>query len=203
MPSFASFCARFSVARLVWQYTIPLCPARFRRNSRSRSYGRCFASIRYVRFGRLKLATYTPGSRNPSCWTMSARTRSVAVAVSAISGVSGNRSRSSASCRYSGRKSCPQSLMQCASSIANIATFHEASRARNCACISRSGATYSSRNSPRSRPAITCCACAHGSVEFSIATAIPCRRSESTWSFISAISGDTTTVSPGRTSAGS
>ena len=76
---------------------------------------------------------------------MSARTRSVAVAVSAISGTSGKRRRSSLSWRYSGRKSWPQSLMQCASSIAIIATFQRAMRARNPGIISRSGATYSSR----------------------------------------------------------
>jgi hypothetical protein len=49
---------------------------------------------------------------------MSRRTRAVAVAVKACRLTPGNRSRIAPSCRYSGRKSCPHWLMQCASSIA-------------------------------------------------------------------------------------
>ena len=48
---------------------------------------------------------------------MSSRTRAVAVAVKACRLARGKRSRSTASCRYSGRKSCPQWLMQWASSM--------------------------------------------------------------------------------------
>ena len=59
---------------------------------------------------------------------MSSRTRSVAVAVSAMIGTSGKCLRSFASWRYSGRKSWPHSLMQCASSIAICATFQFSAR---------------------------------------------------------------------------
>ena len=72
---------------------------------------------------------------------MSARTRSVAVAVNAIIGVSGKRPRSSAICRYSGRKSWPHSLMQCASSIAINPGRHSLKRSSISGSISRSGAT--------------------------------------------------------------
>ena len=48
--------------------------------------------------------------------------------------------RSSASWRYSGRKSCPHSLMQCASSTASRFTPHRCKSDRNPDSISRSGA---------------------------------------------------------------
>ena len=72
---------------------------------------------------------------------MSRRTRSVAVAVSAMIGTSGNSARSLASWRYSGRKSWPHSLMQCASSIAICAMFQPWTFSMNDSSISRSGAT--------------------------------------------------------------
>ena len=49
---------------------------------------------------------------------MSSRTRVVAVAVKACIDTCGQAARSAPSCRYSGRKSWPQWLMQCASSMA-------------------------------------------------------------------------------------
>jgi len=54
-------------------------------------------------------------------------------------------------------------------------------------CTARSTAAAS----PQARP------------ELSAAARTPAWRSASTWSFISAISGDTTTPTPGRSSAGS
>jgi hypothetical protein len=89
----------------------------------------------------LKLATYDFGERSRSVAAMSARTRSVAVAERAMIGASGNSSRSSASLRYSGRKSCPHSLMQCASSTATARTSNPASDARNPGARSLCGAT--------------------------------------------------------------
>ena len=50
-----------------------------------------FGSTLYRRFGRSKLATNLAGSRSSSCFSMSSRTCSVAVAVSAINGVSSFR----------------------------------------------------------------------------------------------------------------
>ena len=52
---------------------------------------------------------------------------------------------------------------------------------------------------PRKRARDSCAA----SDEFKNVAATPPARSASTWSFINAMSGETTTVSPGRVSAGS
>ena len=71
-----------------------------------------------MRFGRSNDPTSTSGSRRRSSATMSRRTRSVAVAVKACSETAGKSSRSRPSRRYSGLKSCPHWLMQCASSMA-------------------------------------------------------------------------------------
>ena len=74
---------------------------------------------------------------------MSVRTRGVAVAVNAWMAASGKASRRTASCRYSGRKSCPHWLMQWASSMAKNATPARLSNPRQVGSTSRSGATYS------------------------------------------------------------
>ena len=58
----------------------------------------------------------------------------------AIMGVFGKSSRNWASCRYSGRKSCPHSLMQWASSTAIRLGFHFCRSLRNPESMSRSGA---------------------------------------------------------------
>ena len=79
-------------------------------------------------------------SASRRCSRMSARTRSVAVAVRAIIGVFGKRSRRFTSCRYSGRKSWPHSLMQCASSMAKAATSICSRKERKEGVIRRSGA---------------------------------------------------------------
>ncbi len=82
---------------------------------------------------------------------MSRRTRSVAVAVNAWSDTDGNSSRSRPSCRYSGRKSWPHWLMQCASSIAMKRRRACCSMRRSAWLPSptmRSGDTYSSRQRP-------------------------------------------------------
>src|SRR6478752_5142378 len=68
------------------------------------------AATWYLRFGRLKLARKTEGSRSSSCFKISSRTRSVAVAVRASTEMSGMSCRTSLRRRYSGRKSWPQSL---------------------------------------------------------------------------------------------
>ena len=66
----------------------------------------------------------------------------------------------------------------------------------------RSGATYSSFRSPRTARAIRSEICADDSVLLTKAAVMPRATSASTWSFISEMSGDTTTVSPGSSSAG-
>ena len=89
---------------------------------------------------------------------MSRRTRAVAVAVKAWRLTPPNCSRSRPSWRYSGRKSCPHWLMQCASSMAMKLTLHCASMERKPSLpspASRSGETYSRRYRPSRRPAAT------------------------------------------------
>ena len=133
---------------------------------------------------------------------MSCRTRSVAVAVRAIIGTDGKSGRSWASWRYSGRKSWPHSLMQWASSTARRFTFQRRKSSRKPESMSRSGATYSRRYwpvwSPRSRARDS----PGARDEFKNVAGTPPACKASTWSFISAIKGETTTVSPGRAMAG-
>jgi hypothetical protein len=68
------------------------------------------------RFGRKNEPLKPSGFFIPSCRMMSPVTRRVAVAVSANTGISPSCSFNPASFRYDGLKSCPQWLMQCASS---------------------------------------------------------------------------------------
>src|SRR5207248_4929903 len=88
------------------------------------------------------------GRRRPSSSIISLRTSSVAVAVSAIVGGSPSILRTSPSRAYSGRKSCPQVLMQCASSTASNFGFNFASRPTKFGCQNRSGATYNNPCQP-------------------------------------------------------
>jgi hypothetical protein len=134
---------------------------------------------------------------------MSAWTRWVAVAVNAASGTPGNSWRSWRSSRYSGRKSWPHSEMQCASSTAKKASFVRFKRSRKLAMTRRSGATYSSFTSPRATAACRRRLSAGSSEEFTNVAATPSASSRSTWSFMSAISGETTTAMPSVSRAGS
>ena len=83
---------------------------------------------------------------------MSACTRGVAVAVNACTLDPGNRSFSEPSCRYSGRKSCPQWLMQWASSTAKARTSMRRTTSMNEGVTSRSGETKTSRKHRVPRP---------------------------------------------------
>jgi hypothetical protein len=104
------------------------------------------------------------------------------------------------SARYSGRKSWPHWLTQCASSMANRLSSPRSCRrvelARKRGVVSRSGAAYSSVMSPRSRRFSTALASSKLRVELRKAASTPASCSAPTWSCISAISGDTTTVTP-------
>ncbi|MOA13388.1 hypothetical protein D3C78_1334370 [compost metagenome] len=135
-------------------------------------------------------------------WTISSRVRMSAVAVSAMRGTCGNSSASWPSCRYSGRKSWPHCDTQWASSMANNEISRSRRKSSMRGCTRRSGARYSIFTSPRRRrPARSRC-CSGVSVEFSAAAGTPSSSSVATWSSISAISGETTTVKPGRSSPG-
>ena len=79
---------------------------------------------------------------------MSAATAGVAVAVNAKTGLMPSSLATCASRRYSGRKLCPHSEMQWASSTAIIATVVRDSRPTNCSLVSRSGAMYSRLSVP-------------------------------------------------------
>ena len=100
-------------------------------------------------FGRSKELTNCRASSSARRSTISRRVGASAVAVSAMRGTSGQRSCSSVSWRYSGRKSWPHCETQCASSMANSAMRARSSSDRNRGVSSRSGATYSRSSSPR------------------------------------------------------
>ena len=153
--------------------------------------------------GRSKPETNTRPPSRRSFSTISSRVRSSAVAVQASRGTPAKRSASTASCRYSGRKSCPHWETQWASSIATSdrPPVARASRSRVRSCNSRSGATYSRSSSPRATCASTRrMSSTQGGVEERRAHAQ--QRRAATWSCISAMSGETTTPRPGRSRAG-
>ena len=111
-----------------------------------------------ARFGRRKSPRIDAGIRSSSALAISASTRGVAVAVSAIIGAfasPGRRAARRAACTP-GRKSWPHWLTQCASSIAIIAMRARPSRRLKPSSTARSGETYSSASSPRiSRPIVS------------------------------------------------
>src|SRR6185312_353518 len=152
--------------------------------------------------GRSKLEMNIRASRRCKRSTISLRVLASAVAVSAIRGTSGNRSASTARRMYSGRKSCPHWDTQCASSIANSASGVASSRSRQRSVSRRSGATYRRSSSPARAWRSTFCACAQVILELSAAARTPASSSAATWSCIKAMSGETTTPTPLRSSAG-
>ena len=113
-------------------------------------------------------------------------------------------STTSRSRRYSGRKSWPHCETQCASSMARqpIATRLQRRRARRraaaaparCRAAAASGRAGRARSRRRS---------SGSDDELRLAAATPSSRSCATWSRISAISGETTSVRPSRTIGGS
>ena len=134
---------------------------------------------------------------------MSSLTTSVAVAVRASRRGRPSRATAGPISRNAGRKSCPHCEMQCASSITSRATLAAERRSRNAGSASRSGVVKTIFASPA---AIACSAAstsAAGKALLSCQAATPSPRSLSHWSFISAISGETTTVVPGSSRAGS
>jgi hypothetical protein len=92
--------------------------------------------------------------------------------------------------------------MQCASSIASSATPMSRRRSAVFPKSKRSGATYSIFSSPRAARWKRSAACALLRVLLTNAAGRPRAVSASTWSFMSEMSGDTTIVSPGSSSAG-
>ncbi len=91
--------------------------------------------------GRAKESTKTAASCIRSWAAMSARVRASAVAVTASRGTCGNTSANRPRLRYSGRKSWPHWLTQCASSTATTASLAWDSRSSIQGCISPSGET--------------------------------------------------------------
>ena len=170
---------------------------------------RCLCSSSWKRrtesrmFGRSKPRTSTTGSRSPSRSTISSRTGGAAVAVSAT--IVGRPSASAAAPRrrYSGRKSCPHSEMQCASSTTSSDGWATASSSSTSGLASCSGARKTNSSASSASSASAASRSAARTVELSCAAPPAARaRRSSTCSRWSAISGDTTTVAPGRQQAG-
>ena len=93
--------------------------------------------------------------------------------------------------------------MQWASSTATTGMVSAAASARKPGLASRSGAMYSSLYAPPRAFAMTSAISAVSSELFRQAAGTPACSSAATWSFISEISGEMTSVTPGRSSAGS
>ncbi len=102
------------------------------------------------KFGRSKEATNCRASLSRNCCKISSLVILSAVAVSATMGTAGYIALRFAICVYSGLKSCPQELIQCASSMAKRLTFIRPINCVNCGETSFSGETYSNFNSPSS-----------------------------------------------------
>ena len=169
----------------------PLCRARNRDNClRGCSFTAKFNSM----FGRSKLCRKTRGSLSKSRRTMSARVALSAVAVKAITCAPPSNRAARPSSRYSGRKSCPHSEMQCASSMARRARRAPRNSSIKPSISSRSGETNSNLNSPARKARRACAFSAASFWEFSVIAATPSSRICCTWSRIRAISGETTTV---------
>ena len=127
-----------------------------------------------------------------------------ALAVNAITGMPGNCCLKTANCKYSGLKSCPHILTQWASSMANnvMGSDFRNSINRPPSLMMRSGATYNNFISPLLiRLYASCCSTAF-MLLFKAMAGIPIAFKPSTWSFINAISGETTMVIPGSNMAG-
>ena len=92
--------------------------------------------------------------------------------------------------------------MQCASSTATSGGSSSRARAAKLPDSKRSGATYSSLYSPRAALSRTRRSCAAVSELFMKAAGMPAALSAATWSFMREIRGETTSVTPGSSSAG-
>src|SRR5438552_2197418 len=101
-----------------------------------------------MRFSRTNPVTFPTGLRRPRLAMMSSRTRGVAVAVNAPTGGLPHAAMASPRRRYSGRKSCPQLEIQCASSTTRRETLSRPSASRKPPAPIRSGARYRKRSSP-------------------------------------------------------
>ena len=132
---------------------------------------------------------------------MSARTRGGRRRRERVERHAGERIAQRASCRYSGRKSWPHWLMQCASSIGDVADaarWRAAQRSRR--APSPTSALGRDVQQPAARPRA-----ARPSAALPLgrrfarcagsAAATPCATRPSTWSFISAMSGEMTSAS--------
>ena len=134
---------------------------------------------------------------------MSSITASLAVAVSARSDGAPSSRKALPISRKAGRKSWPHCEMQCASSITSIDGGRSANRAVKSRSVSRSGVVKTIFASPLRIAASAAAISSAATALFNCTAARPRPRSLSHWSFISAISGDTTRVAPGSSTAGS
>ena len=156
------------------------------------------SAARSFRFGRAKpLTCWGVSAGRPRRLRISSRTTGVAVAVQASTRALGRSARSPPISRYSGRKSWPHSLMQCASSMATSGISHVAQQAAE---ARRTRAARGRRRPASTRPAAMRAMRRRTSfpsrVEASIVAGTPRAFSACTWSFISATSGEITSVVP-------
>ena len=184
---------------------MPLSPGRARRGSRE----------------SWRLASRASARRRAGCWAGRSRRRRASASPpnrladdvvarrlvggggeGARSARRGRRSCSLASCSYSGRKAGPHWEMQCASSTANMRDRQPGERREHAA---RSSAARATCRAGRPRPPDAAPG-RHvvGRVreELMVSAATPASFSAATWSCISATSGETTTVRPPLTRAG-
>ena len=173
--------------------------------ARCRSRASSTSSARRRRLGRAKPRTCCGVSAGrPRRARISSRTTGVAVAVQASTRACGSSVSSAPISRYSGRKSWPHSLMQCASSMATSGTSHVLQQAAEAGereplrrgvdeRVARPPRCAPCAAGPRSRPASR-----RGTWR-----STPRASSAWTWSFISATSGEITSVVPGSSTAGS
>ena len=151
IPSACRLVARVSVDFLLRQYMIPLCPLWFSINPTILlNFSRPLMPLITLNemLGRSKDCIKVFASGMLSWIFMSSRVRRSAVAVNAITGTPGNLFLTSDNWLYSGRKSCHQWEIQCASSIAIRFIFR--SRAHwSISASSLSGEMYNSFICPR------------------------------------------------------
>src|SRR5664280_3059081 len=119
-----------------------------------------------------------------------------------MSGTFGYRFFRMFSLLYSGRKSCPQDEIQCASSTANIDTFNLPSNLVKSAEFKRSGEIYNNFKVPFKLCSIISFYSWADNELLRNSAAIPFALSASTWSFINEIKGEITIVTPSNINAG-
>jgi len=155
-----------------------------------------------ARFGRWNDTRQTFGSFIPSCTSTSSAIAGVAVAVNPRIGGRPSTFAARRNPRYDGRKSWPHCDTQCASSTQNNENFTPASASCVAGVFTDSGVIITMRTLPSRTAARSAARSFAVRVESMRTIGTPAALSLPYWSSISASSGDTTSVGPSITSAG-